>query len=250
VTVFTFIWKEAAILRRNLGISIYLFVVPISLTLILSHTIGSLPGIGRGVDQALPGYAVMFGYYVIAFLGSSHFREHTWGTWTLVRVSGMSRLGMASCVAVPYFMLSVLQTLGVLVTGWLVLGAEMRGSWVGVLVITIANSVAIIGIGMLLVSLTRQVSQLQNLTQLVVLGLGGVSGALVPTTMLPAWAQAAAPLTPQYWSVEALRALMSKGVGLPECTLHLATLIGIGSLGLAVAAWKFDPAREHSSVMN
>lgn len=247
--VAAFIRKEGAILRQNLGIFIYLFVIPISLTLILSRTIGALPGIGRGVDQALPGYTVMFGYYVIAFVGSSHFREHSWGTWTLIRSSGMSRIGMAACVGIPYFMLSILQTVGVLAMGWLVLGAEVRCSWLSILIVSIGNSVAIIGIGMLLVSVTRSLAQLQNLAQLIVLGLGGVSGALVPQEALPGWAEPVAPLTPQYWSVDALRGLMSGGVELSALVPNLLALFGIGALGLLVSAWKFDPARDQYSVM-
>jgi ABC-2 type transport system permease protein len=66
--------------------------------------------------------------------------------------------------------------------------------------------------------------------------LTALGGALVPLSVLPGWAAAAAPASPGYWAMTALHGAL---IGQAGATLRAAgVLAAIGLAAAAVAAWR------------
>ena len=66
--------------------------------------------------------------------------------------------------------------------------------------------------------------------------LTALGGALVPLSVLPGWAAAAAPASPGYWAMSALHGALTGQAG---ATLRAAAvLFGIGVVAAALAAWR------------
>ena len=166
-------------LRQDKRFIIFLFLVPTILALLLYKGIGAT-GHSNGADQAVPGFSVMFGFYIITYIGVSHYREHAWGAWTMVRAAGIPRLTAAIGVLAPYYLLGVAQLTIMLLVGGVALGAHVRGSPIMVFCLILATEATIVGIAVTLLNVTSSLTAMQQTTQMIVLVLGAIGGALLP----------------------------------------------------------------------
>ena len=74
---------------------------------------------------------------------------------------------------------------------------------------------------------------------------GAVGGALVPLSVLPAWARTVAPVTPTYWAMRGFRSVILDAGGFASVALPTGILLAM-TLGLAVVAvrrLRFDEAK-------
>lgn len=235
----TLIWKEAHILRRDQRFVLFLFAFPTVFALLLSQPLGRLPGVEQGVTQAIPGFTVMFTYYVVVLLGISHFREHAWGAWTLTRVAGLSRPTLVVGISAPYYILGVLQVWIMLGLGWVFLDLPMRGSLLGLVLLTLALQTTTVGLAFVLMNLTASLSTMLQTSQLLALSLGAISGAIMPISTMPAWSRVVARATPQYWALEGIKGVL-QGARLADVLPHVIVLLAMGAALLAIGAWGFD----------
>jgi ABC-2 type transport system permease protein len=247
--LWTFLWKEALVLREDPTFIFFLFLFPILLTALLADAIGAMPGVKSGVDQAIPGFTVMFGFYVMLYSGVSHYREHSWGAWTVVRSSGLSRLALLSGVVGPYFLLGVLQMVVMFAIGRLLFGAHLNGSLPGLALMILVTQFAIVGIGVTLLNVTSHYAALLNLTQLAVLGFGALGGALVPISLMPEWSRFLGHGTPQFWALQGLQDVTSRGKGLADIAPNIAILLAMGAVLVLAGFRAFEPAKERSAVL-
>ncbi|RDI65534.1 ABC transporter permease [Nocardia pseudobrasiliensis] len=238
-----FIRKELATWRQDPTLFVFLFAAPLLMQALLSDAFSGITG-GAGANQTVPGFTIMFGFYVMMFMGTSHYREHASGAWTLVRSSGLSRGVMAIQLAIPYFLLSAAQMTLLVLTGRMLFGGTINGSPVALAVLVVTIAWTAIALGLVLTSLTRNVSAMQNLCQLVVLGMGAVGGAIVPVRLMPAWDRPLAPLTPQYWAVDGMRRVLTEHGGLASIAQNLAVLIGWACVLSIIATVAFDPGSQ------
>ena len=237
------VWKEARILRQDHRFFVYLFALPLLLTFLLAHGIGQLPETNSGAAHAVPGYAVMFGFYVTTYIGVSHYREHAWGAWTLVRTVGLRRRTLVAGLVLPYFILGVAQLTLMIAGGCVLYRVTITGNVAGLVLLAIATELAIVGIAMTLLWVTTSLTSLQQLNQLIVLVVGAIGGALLPVSAMPDWTQPLARVTPQFWAVMGFRDLIEGHAGIVDIVPNVA-LLGIMGAGLLTAgARAFDPAK-------
>ncbi len=79
------------------------------------------------------------------------------------------------------------------------------------------------------------------------LPLTALGGALVPLAVLPGWAQAAAPASPGYWAMSALRAAL-RGEAAP--TLRAAAiLLAVAAVTAGLAAWRISRGWTRSKLL-
>lgn len=232
--------KELAVWRHDPTVFVFLFAVPLFLAVLLTPALGVITGTD-GAAQTVPGLTTLFGFYVMMFMGTAHYREHACGAWTVVRTMGFSRIGTASIVAGPYLALSLAQMATMLCLGTVVFGLSITGSVVGLALLICCTGWASIGIGLVLLTVTRNLSAMQNLSQIVVLVFGSVSGALMPFELLPDWAQVVGKITPQYWAVDGFKTVISGGGSIEAVLPNVFVLLGWAVATSIVAALWFDP---------
>ncbi|MFI6998372.1 ABC transporter permease [Nocardia sp. NPDC050175] len=238
-----FLRKELATWRQDPTLFVFLFAAPLLMQALLSDAFAGITG-SAGANQTVPGFTIMFGFYVMMFMGTSHYREHASGAWSLVRTSGLSRGMMAIQLAIPYFILSIVQMVLLIVTGRILFGGTINGSLLALVVLILTIAWTAIALGLVLISLTRNVSAMQNLCQLVVLGMGVVGGAVVPVRLMPAWNRPLAPLTPQYWAVDGMKSVLAQHGGLASIAPNLLVLSGWASVLSIIATFAFDPGSQ------
>jgi ABC-2 type transport system permease protein len=92
--------------------------------------------------------------------------------------------------------------------------------------------------GLAAAALLSTVQQLNAVTNLGTMVLGGLGGALVPVRELPKWVQPIAPASPVNWAMEGYRDVILDGAGVADILPSLAAMSGLAVLLVAVALWR------------
>ena len=240
-TIRALVWKECRVLIRDKRFLVFLFAVPLLLAVILGPAIGTTPGAGGERTFAAIGFTVMFGFYIITYMGVSHYRDHGWGFWTMIRATGPNRAALAFGIAIPYLVLGCLQMVAMLTIGVAFLGVSIKGSYLALGTLILTTEAVIIGIGLILLRLTRSQTHMQQLSHLIVLILGAIGGALLPITAMDGWVQTLARATPQFWALRGLRGVVTEGWGIADVVSTLIVLATMAATFIAIGIALFDP---------
>lgn len=235
--------NELRILRHDPVPLVLLIGMPIVLMVLLSQSLGHVL-LFEGYDDApgsmhtAPGMACLFGFFSIAIVGFAIFREHGWRTWPRLRAAGAGGPALfAGKLAVPAGML-VLQHAVLFGFGVGFLGFKVNGAWLAVALLALAFALMILCAGLAAAALLGTVQQLNAVTNLGTMVLGGLGGALVPVRELPKWVQPIAPASPVNWAMEGYRDVILDGAGVADVLPSLAAMSGLAALLAAVALWR------------
>jgi ABC-2 type transport system permease protein len=223
----------------------------VTMTLMPLVMIAFLQGTGRavlrgagftnatGAELVVPGMAVMFAFFGVAFIGTAFFAEHQWGTWDRLRASRAGSIEIVLGKILPSSVLMLAQLIVLFVAGALLFDLRIHGSLAGVAVMMVASIAMLVAMSMLYVAVFRTVNQLMAAVQLMAMVLPGLGGALAPVDVLPEWARAIAPISPAYWMLQGFRAVVLEGKGLDATVGPAAITLLFAAAAAAVAIWKF-----------
>ncbi len=243
---------EVRLMRQDVGVLVILLIMPLILILFLKNAVIPPPAAQgvttSGADQAIPGIAIMFGFFIVGTTGFSIFREYTCHTWDRLRTLPITSHSILVGKLAFYFPLGCLQ-LGVLfLAGKLWMGMTISGSpWTLVPAIA-CSSFAAVSLGMLLVTITDNVQQLSTIANLLAVVCGGIAGALAPIGRFPGWAQTVAHFTPQYWLIKSLIAVLVSKATLTQVGGDLVVVFVFGLLFLGIAIVRFDGRQPNQSL--
>jgi ABC-2 type transport system permease protein len=166
-------------------------------------------------------------------------REKERGTMEQVR---MAPLGAASFVVgktVPYFVVSLLSALGIIVVAMGLFGMPMRGSWLLLLAALSLFLVGALGLG-LLISSVAETQQVAFQAALLVSFLPTLmlSGFIFPISSMPRFLQLVTYAVPARYFLIALRGVVLKGVGVDAFGRELLALAVFALVVLALAAFR------------
>ncbi|MGE3620516.1 MAG: ABC transporter permease [Acidimicrobiia bacterium] len=195
-----------------------------------------------GSSQAVPGMVTVFSFFVVAFVGFALFREHGWRTWPRLRAAGLGGAGtMVGKLALPAAMLAV-QHLVLFVVGSAFLDLEVAGPAVAVVAVSAAYGAVVLAAGLAAAAVLSTIQQVNAVTNLGAMVLGGLGGGFVPVSTLPGWVRPVAPVSPAYWAMEGYRAVVLDGEGLAGVARPVGVLAAFAmALGwLAVRRLRLD----------
>jgi ABC-2 type transport system permease protein len=192
-------------------------------------------------QQTLPGFAVMFAFFGAGFVGMSFFRDQDWSTLRRTLALRVPKAALILGKAAPVALIIFVQEILIVAGGALVLGVPVKDPAL------IALGAALTGlagcaVGLLLTGVSKTLLQVQQMTNLVVLLLGVVGGAITAVALLPGWVQAIAPATPDYWAIAIEKGAMAGGLSGARVARDSGVLLGItllvGAVGAAKIPWK------------
>lgn len=193
----------------------------------------------NGAEQAVPGFAIMFAFFLVGAVSFSFFREHGWNTWERLRASSTTSAEvMAGKVIVP-LAVSLSQLAVLFVVGGLLFDLNVRGSILGIVLLCIALGICLVALGLALTSLCRTITQVDAASNLGAILMAGLGGALAPISSLPDWARAVAPVTPSYWAMRGFQSVILFNHGVSSVILPVIVLLVFGSVFTLVAAARF-----------
>jgi ABC-2 type transport system permease protein len=195
-----------------------------------------------GADQAVPGMAVMFSFFLVNSVAFNFFREHGWNTWDRLRTSrATSAEIIAGLTTVPFGAVVAQQAILVLGGGWL-FGLTVRGSYAALALVIVALALCVVTLGLALVGACRTIVQLDTYATVGTMMIAGLGGALAPQSTLPAWARVVAPGVPSYWAMRAYHEVILGAAGVTDVMPLVAVLAGFSLVfaSLARAFLRFD----------
>ena len=236
--------KEALIVLTAMPVVMMAFFKPVARLALASENPAA-----NGSELTVPGMATMFAFFLVGFIGFSFFAEHQWNTWERLRASPATNIEILVGKVVPAMFLCVVQQAVLFTVGFAVFGLRVRGSVLGVALVSLALTVCLVAVGVLLAAVMKTQQQLNALSNLGAMVLAGISGALVPLSVLPGWARNVAPVAPQYWAMRGFRSTILDGGGVSSVLLPIGVLLAFGAVaaGLALLRFRFDDVDVHAS---
>ncbi|MBB5873492.1 ABC-2 type transport system permease protein [Allocatelliglobosispora scoriae] len=216
---------------RDPGQMISYIVAPMILMVVLKPLY--VKAVDGGAVQVVTGLLVMFSVFAIAIAGSSILVERHWQTWDRLRQTRASAAEMLLGKIIPIFVVMVVQQSILIVYGCLVIGIPIPKS-VGYMALAIAVwAFCLLAIGAALATLARSLGELGVISDVSAITLSSFGGALVPLSIMPGWAQAAAHASPGYWALQMMQAAI-RGDG-PGVLVPAGVLLGLGIVAGAFA---------------
>ena len=160
-------------------------------------------------------------------------------------VSPVKPLWIIAAKMIPYFALSCINLLTVLLIARYALGVPMTGSMGALLLTSVIYIVLSLGFGLLVSSVTdKQMVALIISGMLLILPITMFSGMLFPTENLPLVLRPITYIVPARWYIDAMRKLMIEGLAFGDVLLELGILAAMTIGIIRVALMKFNDRLE------
>ena len=163
---------------------------------------------GRVYRSIVPGYTVLFVFFLVNIMGRSFIQERELGTLQRIRIAPVSLVSVVAGKTLPFLVLSVAQTILLLTAGVFLFGMDPgTRPWL-LLPLIICTSLAATTLGLAFAALVRTDAQVSAWGNLVVLATAGISGCFVPRHLMPELSQQISLITPHAWSLIAYREIL------------------------------------------
>ncbi len=198
-----------ALVGREPGPVISRITMPVVIVLVLRPLYTSALGNRTlGTGQAVIGMLVMFSLLGMSVVGNAVLTERTWHTLDRLRASPASPAELLLGKAVPVLLLVLVQQVVVLGLGVGVLGVPVPDA--GLLAVAVlAWATTLLCAGAAVATLVRSHAELAAVVDIGGLLCTVLAGALVPLSAMPGWARHAAPASPGFWAMRALRGALA-----------------------------------------
>lgn len=224
-----------ALLRSPLSM-VFFFGLPAAISAILGSAVTGL-NTGASDGRATLGFAVMFAYISVNYVGRALYREYYSHTWQRTAIAAPPRGAYLAgkCFAVfsiSIVQLSVFSIVAVTVLDFPVQGVSGFAQFMLLIVLHAASGVAV---GAALFTLTTTVETYLSITYLVLITFAALGGAIVATSALPAWSRSVGVVTPHHWAMRGFDNVTGNSASWP-ITLQSAAVLGTMCAVLAVVA--------------
>jgi ABC-type Na+ efflux pump permease subunit len=189
----------------------------------------------------VPSYTVMFAFFLVLTVGWLFVAERRQGTLRRLRAAPLSRTQILCGKMVPCFVVSLVQGLSLLLAGKLVFGMNWGPEPWLLLPVVFCTSLAAMGLALMVAALSRTETQVAIYGTLLVLVLGGVSGCLMPRSLMPEEMKQISRITPHAWALDAYAELLiTTQPNLAIVTTACLVLTGFGLGFVAISWWVLD----------
>ena len=163
-------------------------------------------------------------------------REKERGTMEQVRMAPIDAGPFVVGKTIPYFAISLVSALGIVIAAMALFGMPMRGSWLVLLLALSLFLIGALGIGLFISSVadTQQVA-FQAAMLASFLPTFMLSGFIFPISSMPPFLQVVTYAVPARYFLRALRAIVLKGTGIETVWQDLAALVGFALAVLTLA---------------
>jgi ABC-2 type transport system permease protein len=165
---------------------------------------------GNIIYQTLvPGFMVMFAFFLVNIMASSFINERKLGTLQRLQTSRISPSQLLWGKTLPFLAVSVTQCILLFLSGKFMFGMSWGTYPFMVFPVILTTSISATGLGLLLATIVRTESQVSSYSTFLVLVLAGISGCYMPRGWLPALMQNVSLATPHAWALIAFEELLT-----------------------------------------
>jgi ABC-2 type transport system permease protein len=195
----------------------------------------------KSAYNIVPGVMGMVLMLICAMMTSvSIAKEKELGTMEVILVSPMPPILIILSKVVPYFFISMLNFTNVLLIAVFLLGVPINGSLVLLYFVSIVFIFVALALGLMISSVTdRQLVALLMSAMGLMMPTVMLSGLMFPIENMPIILQGIAQLIPAKWYIEAIRAVMIKGLGISGIIQELSVLFFMAFVLIAISLKRF-----------
>ena len=197
----------------------------------------------------MPMFATMFAFFLIGTMAGSILQEKEAGAFRRLLAAPIRRGTVIAGKMLAYIVVVLTQMAVLLGICRVIFEIPLGDSPLGLLLLTLALSLASTGLGMLLGTLARTAKQAGNMGMLVgfllffaagFLNTGfGFTGNVVELIRPTGFMFYLSRLTPHAYALDGYMRLMLEGAGLAEIWPNILALVGFGVVFLAIGLWRF-----------
>ncbi len=170
--------------------------------------------------------------------GMSLVNERSKGTLLRLVVAPIARWQVIAGKGLACFLASVLVLVALQVLGGLAFGVRVHSMPMLALAIG-CIAFGFVGLMMLLASLAQTEGAAEGFVRAVLLVMALIGGAGVPLFFMPGWMRFVSGVSPFRWAINALEGASFRAYSLGEMLVPCGVLVGIGVVGLGLAAVRF-----------
>jgi ABC-2 type transport system permease protein len=244
--------NELLLIRRTPIVVVMLLAMPLIVTSILKPTMAaSLRAAGaagaNGAEQVVPGQALLFGFFLTAFVGLTFLREHGWATWDRLRASRASQLSVVAGKCLPWTVIGLVQLVLLFALGAVLFDLRLPGAvgLLGIALVGVCWVLFVTAFSVAMVALLPSIQLVNSVANLGALVFGSLGGALVPVDQLPGWARAVGTFVPPHWAMRGFTSMLVPGSSLSSVIGPCAVLLALAVLAglVAVRTFRFDAVK-------
>ena len=228
-----------ALLRSPLSM-VFFFGLPAAISAILGSAVTGL-NTGAADGRSTLGFAVMFAYISVNYVGRALYREYYSHTWQRTAIAAPPRAAYLAgkCFAVftiSIGQLSVFTLAAVSILDFPVRGAAEMGQFLLLIVLHAASGVAV---GAALFTLTKTVETYLSITYLVLITFAALGGAIVASRALPTWSRFVGVVTPHHWAMRGFDNITSASASWSTTLESAAVLVAMCAVLAVLAVRRF-----------
>ncbi len=187
-------------------------------------------------QTVVPGYTVMFVFFILTFMARSFIGERELGTLNRLQLAPISRAGILIGKTIPFLIISLVQTALLFLAGKLLFGMDWGTQPLLILPVMLCTSMAATSLGLMVASLVRTEAQVSAYGNFLVLTMAGISGCMMPRNWQPELMQQLGLVTPHSWALIAYDQILNRpdpemAVVVKCCAILLAFALGFFSIG-------------------
>lgn len=194
----------------------------------------------------VPGIMGLIFILVCAMMTSvSIVREKETGTMEVLLVSPVRPFKIIFAKMIPYFVISCVVLVTILLLARYLLGVPMSGGVAGIFSLSLLYLLLSLSLGLLVSTIAdTQVTALLISAMVMMMPILMLSGMLFPIENMPVFFRTVSHIIPARWYIDAIRKMMIQGVPLAEVWQDCVILFGMTVLLLGVSLRKFNDKLE------
>ena len=198
-----------------------------------------------GIYQIIvPGYTVMFVFFLVNIMGRNFIQERELGTFRRLQLAPISAAGLLAGKTLPFLLLSIIQTALLFIGGRVMFQMDWGPMPLMLLPVIFCTSLAATGLGLIVSTMVKTDSQVSAYGNILVITLAGLSGCFIPRTLLPETMKEVSMYTPHGWALEAYDQLLAKfEPDLSIVWLSCAALVAFAIVFFLIGTWQFHRNR-------
>jgi ABC-type multidrug transport system, permease component len=193
---------------------------------------------GNTVTQVVPGYTVMFVFFVMISMIRRFVNDKTTGMTARLRTTRMSPLNYLLGMWLAYLGVALVQCAVLLAFGHFAYDVQL-GDLTAIAILVFMLALCGTGIGLALSMVVRGENQGMAFVQLITMGGAVLGGLWFPLEYMPKAMQTVSRFIPQYWAQKAFQDIMVRGDHLVGILPSLAVLAAFAVACVAIALLRF-----------
>jgi ABC-2 type transport system permease protein len=188
-----------------------------------------------GFQLAVPGNAVLFGFFLALTVAMSFANERRTGTWQRLLAAPVPRWHALVAMLVPYFLGGACQLAFFFTLGAVAFGMAVAGSVAALVALSLALVYCAVALGLLFAAIGRSERQLGGFGAVALLVMGMIGGCMVPRLVMPKFMQSLGLAVPHGWALDGYYdVLVRDGTSIADVAPALAALLVFGSAFAAI----------------